>query len=105
MVEESLSEKVTEQQVSQEDKTIELNFAAGWQVEAIEEEDSKHDLIDLPICKERLHRESQPWEQLDEEIENIRRLMLRSAAETASEEELCRGELAIAVGKHMQQQQ
>jgi hypothetical protein len=34
MEEASLSEKVTEHQVSQEDKTEELNFVAGWQVEA-----------------------------------------------------------------------
>jgi hypothetical protein len=35
---------MTEQQISQEDKTVELNFAAGWQVEATEEEDSLGDL-------------------------------------------------------------
>jgi hypothetical protein len=51
------------------------------------------DLVDLPICREevqwsRLQKESQPWEQLDEEIEKIRRLMLRSAIETVSEEKL-----------------
>jgi hypothetical protein len=42
------------------------------------------DLVDLPICREevqwsRLQKESQPWEQLDEIIEEIRRLMIRSA--------------------------
>jgi hypothetical protein len=110
MAEASLSEKMTEQQISQEDKTAELNFAAGWQVEATEEEDSLGDRDDLPICREEvqwsmLQKESHPWEQLDEEIENIRRLMSRSAAETASEEELSRGEPAIAAGQQMQQQQ
>jgi len=87
-----------------------MNFVARLQVEAIEEKDSLGDWDDLPICKEEvqwsmMQKERHPWEQLDEEIENIRRLMLRLAAETASEEELCRGELAIAVGKHMKQQQ
>jgi hypothetical protein len=53
----------------------------------------------------RLHKESQPLDQLDEVIEGIRRLMLRSAAETASEEELSRGEPTIAAGQQMQQQQ
>jgi hypothetical protein len=67
MAEASLSEKVTEQQISQEDKTVELNFAAGWKVEATEEEDGMGDLFDLPICREevqrsRLQKESQPWE-------------------------------------------
>jgi hypothetical protein len=109
MAEASLSEKVTEQQVSQEDKTAELNFAAGWQVEATEEEDGMGDLVDLPICREevqwsRLQKESQPWEQLDEIIEEIRRLMIRSA-EAVSEEKLSRGEPAIAAGQQMQQQQ
>jgi hypothetical protein len=87
-----------------------LNFAARWQVEATEEEDRKGDLIDLPICKERmqprrLDRESQPWEQLDEEIEKIRRMMSRSATKTVNEGKLCRGEHTIAVGQQMQQQQ
>ena len=55
------------------------------------------DLVDLPTDKDeevqprRLHKESQPLDQLDEVIEGIRRLMSRSATETASEEELCRG--------------
>jgi hypothetical protein len=68
------------------------------------------DLVDLPICREeaqwsRLQKESQPWEQLDEIIEEIKRLMLRLVAEIASEEELHRGEPSIAAGKQMQQQQ
>ena len=54
MAEASLSEKVTEPQVSQEDKTAELNFAAGWKVEATKEEDGMGDLVDLPICREEL---------------------------------------------------
>jgi hypothetical protein len=69
------------------------------------------DLVDLPTDKDkevqlrRLHKESQPLDQMDEVIEGIRRLMLRSAEKTASEEELSIGEPAIAVGQQMQQQQ
>jgi hypothetical protein len=96
-----------EQQFSEE--TAELNFAAGWQVEATEER-NMGDHVDLPIEKtemqrSRLQKKSQPLEQLDEEIEEIRRLMSRSATETASEEKLSRGEPARAAGQKKQQQQ
>jgi hypothetical protein len=47
----------------------------------------------------RLHEESQPLEQLDEVLEKIRRLMLRSVQEAVSEEKLSRGEPTIAAGK------
>jgi hypothetical protein len=43
----------------------------------------------------RLQKQDQPLEQLDEVIEEIRRLMLRSA-ETASKEKLSRKEEAAA---------
>jgi hypothetical protein len=81
MVEVKMSEEKVGQQLSE--KTVEMNFAEGWQVEAIEEEDRLGDRDDLPICREevqrsRLKKESQPWEQLDEIIEEIRRLMIRS---------------------------
>jgi hypothetical protein len=46
----------------------------------------------------RLHKKSQPLEQLDEVIEEIRKLMLRSA-EAVNKGELNRGEPAIAAGK------
>jgi hypothetical protein len=43
------------------------------------------DRVDLPIDKEmyprRLHKKSQPLEQLDKVIEEIRKLMLRSRGE------------------------
>jgi hypothetical protein len=63
------------------------------------------DQVDLPIDKEeelqqgRLHTKSQPLEQLDEVIEEIRRLMLSLAAKTASNEKLSRRELAREAGK------
>jgi hypothetical protein len=68
------------------------------------------DLIDLPTDKDeevqprRLHNESHPLDQLDEVIEGIKRLMSRSVVKTASEEELCKREPTIAVGKMQQQQ-
>jgi hypothetical protein len=85
MVEASLSEKVTEQHIGHKDKTAELNFAAEWQLNATREEEyGMGGLVDLPICREevqwsRLQKESQPWEQLDEIIEEIIRLMIKSA--------------------------
>jgi hypothetical protein len=48
-----------------------------------------------------MQKESQPWEQLDEEIEEIRRLMIR-LVEAVSKGEMRRGEPSIAAGKHMQ---
>jgi hypothetical protein len=78
LAEVELSEKVTEQQVSQE-KTAEMNSVAGWQVKATEEdeEDGMGDHGDLPNCRKflqlrRLQKQSQPLEQLDEVIEEIR---------------------------------
>jgi hypothetical protein len=58
---------------------------------------------DLPTDKEelqqrRLHKKSQPLEQLDRVIEEIRKLMLRSA-EVVSKGELNRREPTIAAGK------
>jgi hypothetical protein len=52
------------------------------------------DHCDLPNCRKflqlrRLHEQSQPLEQLDEVIEEIRELMIRSA-ETVSKEKLSR---------------
>jgi hypothetical protein len=79
------------------------------QAKATEEEDGMGYLVDLLICREKvqwskLQKEIQPWEHLEEEIENIRRLISRSIVETGSEEKLSRGEPAIAGGQQMQQQ-
>jgi hypothetical protein len=99
LAEVELLEKVTEQQVSQE-KTAEMNSIAGWQVKATEEDDEDEegmgDHDDLPNCRKflqlgRLHEQNQPLEQLDEVIEMIRELMIRSA-ETANKEKLSREE-------------
>jgi hypothetical protein len=104
-----LSEGEVEKRLS--DQNIELNFVVEWQDEATEEENGMVNLVDLPTDKDkevqprRLHKESQPLDQLDEVIEGIRRLMLRSSIETTSEEEISRGEPAIAAGQEMQQQQ
>jgi hypothetical protein len=97
-----LSEKkMTEKQVSQEE-TVELKSAAEWQLEATDEEGDKDedekdgmgDHSDLPNGKKilqlrRLQKQSQPLEQLDEVIEEIRELMLKSIG-TASKEQLGR---------------
>jgi hypothetical protein len=87
-----------------------LRFAAGWKAKATrDEENSKGDQVDLPIDKEevqqrRLHKKSQPLEQLDEVIEEIRRLMLRSAHEKLPvKEKLSRRKPTIAAGKKQQQ--
>jgi hypothetical protein len=70
-----------------------MKSAAEWTISAIEEHGmGDHD--DLPICRKemklrRLHEQNQPLEQLDEVIEKIRELMIRST-ETASEEKLSR---------------
>jgi hypothetical protein len=105
----NLSEgKDEQQQLSNE--TTELESAAEWKIKATrDEEDNMGGLIDLPICREevqprRLHQESQPLEQLEEVIEEIKRLMLRSAQEFVSKEKLNRGKPAIAEGKQQQQQ-
>jgi hypothetical protein len=52
----------------------------------------------------RLQEQDQPWEQLDEVIEEINRLMLKSA-ETASKEKLGREKAAAAAAQRKQQQQ
>jgi hypothetical protein len=64
---------------------------------------------DLPMCPKylqprRLHEQDQPLEQMDAMIEEIRRLMLRSA-ETASEERLGRREATAKTTQQQQQQQ
>jgi hypothetical protein len=61
------------------------------------------DQDNIPTGKEdlqlrRLHKNSQPLEQLDRVIEEIRRLMLRSAEEV-NKGKLNRGEPATATGK------
>jgi hypothetical protein len=64
---------------------------------------------DLLMCQKflqlrRLHEQSQPFEQLDAVIEEIRKLML-DLARTASEEQLSRKEEAATAQKKQQQQQ
>jgi hypothetical protein len=80
---------MTEKHVGQEG-TTELKSPTEWQLKATDEdeEDSMGDHSNLPMCKKNLqlrrpHKQDQPLEQLDEVIEEIRRLMLKSA-DTAS---------------------
>jgi hypothetical protein len=65
-----------------------------------DEEEGMGDHSDLPICRKflqlgRLHEQGQPIQQLDEVIEDIRRLMVESA-ETASKEKLAEKKAAAA---------
>jgi hypothetical protein len=100
-----LSKGEAEQQLS--DMTAKMNFAVEWTLSATEdEEDSMGDHGDLPICRKklqqrRLHEQSQPGQQLDEVIEQIRRLMLKSAQETASNEKLSRRETTTTARKEV----
>jgi hypothetical protein len=109
MVVAELPQEEAEQQFSEE--TAELESAAEWPLSATERnKDSRGDQVDLPtemkeLQQRGLHKESQPWEQLDKVIEEIRRLMLSSAAETASNERLSRRKPTRAAGKKKQQQQ
>jgi hypothetical protein len=113
MVEANLSEEEeAEQQFSK--GTPELKFAAEWKLSATRgDEDNMRDQVGLSIDKygeeevqqKRLHKKSQPQEQLEEVIEEIKKLMLRSAEETVSKEKLNRRDPAIAAGKQQQQQQ
>jgi hypothetical protein len=102
-----LSQEEVEQHFSE--KTAELESIAEWPLSATKKDKySRGDRSYLPIEKttvrqRRLHTKSQPLEQLDEVIEEIRRLMLSSAAETANNEKLSRREPARAAGKQQQQ--
>jgi hypothetical protein len=106
-----LSEKrMTEKQVSQAE-IAELETAVKWQLKATDEDekDGMGDHDDLSIGQNilqqrRLQRQSQPQEQLDREIEDIRRLMLRPAQIT-SEEKLGKEKEAAAAQRKQQQQQ
>ena len=78
------------------------------QVKLETDEENMGDHDDLPNCRKflqlrRLHEQSQPWEQLDEVIEEIMELMIQSA-ETANEERLSRREATTAAQKQQQQQ-
>jgi hypothetical protein len=105
------SKEEAEQQLS--DEAAELESTAGWQANATEEENNMRDQDDLPfdVYKEeelqpsKLQKKSQLAEQHEEVIEEVRRLMLRSARETASKEKLSRRKPAIEARKQQQQKQ
>jgi hypothetical protein len=106
LTEANLSKEEAEQQLS--DETTELESAAGWQASFTGEENNMRDHDDLPfgqqkkVQQRRLHKENQPVEQLDMVIEEIRRLMVRSAKEAVSKEKLNKGEIAIETRKKKQ---
>jgi hypothetical protein len=102
------SEEEAEQQLSVD--TAEMESPAEWPSGATKEENNKGDLVDPPTDKKkelqsrRLHKKSHPLEKLDMMIEEIRKMMLRSAQEAVSIGNLSRGEPGRAVGKKQQQQ-
>jgi hypothetical protein len=102
---EQLEEDLAEENLSEGKGTAELESAVEWPLSATKrDKDSRGDRADLPIEKtevqqRRLHTKSQPLEQLDEVIEEIRRLMLRSAQEAVSKGKLSRRKPARVAGK------
>jgi hypothetical protein len=99
----NLSEVIAEQKPSDE-KSAGVEAAAEWKAKATrDEEDNLGDQCDLPIDKEEvqqasLQKESQPMEQLDEVVEEIRKLMLGSAEEAVSKEKLDKKETCTSSG-------
>jgi hypothetical protein len=88
-----------------------MKFIAKWKVKATRYgENRKEDQVDLSINEEavqrsRVHKESQPLEQLDREIEEIRRLMLRSAQEAVNKGRLRKRNPGREARKQQQQPQ
>jgi hypothetical protein len=88
---------MVEQQLSEETK--ELKYAAEWKFSITGEEDSMRGQYNLSFHQQKeemqqnnLHEgRSQPAKQLDRVIEQIKRLMLRSAQEAVSKEKLKKG--------------
>jgi hypothetical protein len=105
LAENNLLREMVEQQFSEE--TAELKSAVEWKFSITGEEDSMRGQYNLSFHQQKeemqqnnLHEgRSQPTEQLDRVIEQIRRLMLRSAQEAVSKEKLNKGEPAIVVGR------
>jgi hypothetical protein len=96
------------EQIESLEERVKLQGVHIQQVKLETDEEGMGDPENLPMCQKflqlrRLHEQSQPLEQMDAVIEEIRRLMLGSA-ETASEERLSRREAAaVAVRKKHQQ--
>jgi hypothetical protein len=91
MIEFSPSEEVVKQQLS--DETIELESVVEWKAKAKRGKNNTGDQDDLPIDKEELQpsilqKKSQSMEQLDEVIEEIRKLMLRSVEGAVNKEKM-----------------
>ena len=77
-----------------------MESVVGWKDKATGDEGIKGDQVDLTIDKKEVQQSSlqnkdHPIEQLDEVIEEIRRLMLGSAQETVSRRRLNRGRFVI----------
>jgi len=96
LAEDNLLEEEAVQQLI--DQTAELDSPEGWQVNTTGDQGSKGDQVDLPfdvyeeedLQPSRLQRKSQPTDQLEEVLEEIRKMMLRPAEETVSRRKLSR---------------
>jgi hypothetical protein len=109
LVEYNMLEEKVEMKLS--DETTELESVVVFQANATGDEGKKGDQVDLPfdVYEEeelelsRLHeRRCQPTEKLEEVIEEIREIMLKSVEETNSRRKLNGGEHAQAAGKKKQ---
>jgi hypothetical protein len=105
----NLSEEVVERQFSIE--TAEVEDAVEWQVKATRDgEDDLGNQHDFPMNKEgmqqaSLQKESQSIEQLDEVVEEIRKLMLESVEELVSMRKLGNRKPARAARMMQEQKQ
>jgi Cu2+-containing amine oxidase len=82
------------EQIEALERRVKVQSMHIQQVKLVADEEGMGDHSDLPICRKflqlgRLHEQSQPREQLDEVIDMIRELMIRSV-ETVSKERLSR---------------
>jgi hypothetical protein len=88
------------EQIEALERRVKVQSMHIQQVKFVVDEEGMGDHSDLPICRKflqlgRLHEQGQPLEQLDEVIDMIRELMIRSS-ETVSKERLSRRKEAAA---------
>jgi hypothetical protein len=102
-----MSEEMVEHNFSEE--TTKFESVGKWKFKDKGYEGSMGDQVDMPFDQHeevqqiRLHKESRPTKQLEEMIEEIRSLMLRSTHEVVSKERLNRGKSSTIIGKQQQQ--
>jgi hypothetical protein len=97
------------EQIGALERRVKVQSMHIQQVKLEADEEGMGDHNDLPMCRKflqlrRLHEQSQPLEQMDAVIGEIRELMIRSAG-TASKEKLSREETTTTTMQKKQQQQ